>query len=105
MTAHLNRELKEARRRVNPKRVYWIIKLNKPRLAKSGYEKKHLNHTGNVITLKLDTRWWSDGFEIRWWNREVVQVVFSLDCYDREAISWSATTGGISSEIVQDLLT
>ncbi|EFW11030.1 transposase, IS2 group, partial [Serratia symbiotica str. Tucson] len=32
-------------------------------------------------------------------------VVFSLDCCDREAISWSATTGGISSEIVQDLPT
>ncbi|QLH62201.1 IS3 family transposase [Serratia symbiotica] len=105
VTAHLNRELKEARRRVNPKRLYRIMKLNKLRLAKSGYEKKHRNHTGNVITLKPDTRWWSDGFEIRWWNREVVRVVFSLDCCDREAISWSATTGGISSEIVQDLLT
>ena len=31
--------------------------------------------------------------------------MFSLDCCDREAISWSATTGGISSEIVQDLPT
>nr|CDS58564.1 hypothetical protein SYMBAF_70055 [Serratia symbiotica] len=34
-----------------------------------------------------------------------VRVVFSLDCCDREAISGSATTGGISSEIVQDLPT
>ncbi|MBF1996519.1 IS3 family transposase, partial [Serratia symbiotica] len=32
-------------------------------------------------------------------------MVFSLDCCDREAISGSATTGGISSEIVQDLPT
>ncbi|HEN3610843.1 TPA: hypothetical protein U5E44_004110 [Yersinia enterocolitica] len=32
-------------------------------------------------------------------------VVFSLDCCDREAISWSATTGGINSVMVQNLLT
>jgi len=31
--------------------------------------------------------------------------VFSLDCCDREAICWSATTGGINSVMVQDLLT
>ncbi|MBJ2066895.1 DDE-type integrase/transposase/recombinase, partial [Serratia odorifera] len=29
----------------------------------------------------------------------------SLDCYDREAISWNATSGGISSEMMQGLLT
>ena len=105
VTAHLNRKLKEDSRRVNPKRVYRIMKLNNLLLAKSGQEKKHRNHTGNVITLKPDTRWCSDGFEIRCWNREVVRVVFSLDCCDREAICWSATTGGISSVMVQDLLT
>ncbi len=31
--------------------------------------------------------------------------MFSLDCFDREAISYSADTGGISSEMVRDLLT
>lgn len=45
------------------------------------------------------------GVEIRCLNREVVRVVFSLDCCDREAICWSATTGGINSVMVQDLLT
>ncbi|KYQ99230.1 integrase [Serratia plymuthica] len=105
VTTHLNRELKEEHRRVNPKRVYRIMKLNKLLLAKSGYEKKRRNHTGNVVTMKPDTRWCSDGFEIRFWDREVVRVVFSLDCCDHGAISWSATTGVISSEMVQDLLT
>ena len=81
------------------------MKLNHLLLTKSGEEKKQRSHTGNVITLKSDTRWCSDGFEIRCWNREVVRVVFSLDCCDREIISWSATTGGISSTMVQDLLT
>lgn len=105
VTAHLNRALKEENWRVNPKRIYRIMQANNLLLAKSGHKKPERCHTGNVVTLKPDTRWCSDGFEIRCWNREVVRVVFSLDCCDREAISWSATTGGINSVMVQDLLT
>ncbi|WP_440589525.1 DDE-type integrase/transposase/recombinase [Pectobacterium brasiliense] len=71
------------------------------------YERLHgeRQHTGDAIILKPDTFWCSDGFEIRCWNREVVRVVFSLDCCDREVTSWLATTGGINSVLVQDLLT
>lgn len=58
VTAHLNRQIKEDSRRVNPKRVYRIMKLNNLLLAKSGHEKKHRSHTGDVITLKPDI---SDG--------------------------------------------
>nr|WP_205299071.1 IS3 family transposase [Pantoea communis] len=105
VTAHLNRALKEQNWRVNPKRIYRIMQANNLLLAKSGHRKPERSHTGNVVTLKPDTRWCSDGFEIRCWNREVVRVVFSLDCCDREAICWSATTGGINSVMVQDLLT
>ena len=65
VTAHLNRQLKDGECRVNPKRIYRIMKLNHLLLAKSGGEKKQRSHTGNVITLKSDTRWCSDGFEIR----------------------------------------
>lgn len=105
VTAHLNRALKEQNWRVNPKRIYRIMRANNLLLAKSVHKKPERCHIGNVVTLKPDTRWCSDGFEIRCWNREVVRVVFSLDCCDREAISWSATTGGINSVMVQDLLT
>ncbi|EFI5569990.1 IS3 family transposase [Escherichia coli] len=105
VTAHLNRALKEENWRVNPKRIYRIMQANNLLLPKSVHKKPERCHTGNVVTLKPDTRWCSDGFEIRSWNREVVRVVFSLDCCDREAISWSATTGGINSVMVQDLLT
>ncbi|MCW0355524.1 hypothetical protein NB716_004318 [Pantoea ananatis] len=105
VTAHLNRALKEQNWRVNPKRIYRIMQANNLLLAKSGHKKPERCYTGNVVTLKPDTRWCSDGFEIRCWNREVVRVVFSLDCCDREVISWSATTGGIDGIIVQDLLT
>jgi hypothetical protein len=42
-------------------------------------------------------------FTIRCWNGEVVQELFSLDRYDREAKRWLATNGDIS-EMVRDLM-
>src|SRR5258708_38335859 len=38
----------------------------------------------------------SDGFEISCRNGERVRVAFALDCCDREAMSFLATTGGIA---------
>jgi transposase InsO family protein len=35
----------------------------------------------------------------------VVRVAFALDCCDREIISHVATTGGITGEMVRDLMT
>jgi putative transposase len=49
-------------------------------------------------------RWCYDGFEIGCDNREKVHVAFALDCCDREAIAHVATTQGIKSEDVQDLV-
>lgn len=53
---------------------------------------------------KSNMRWCSDGFEIKCWNGEKVRVIFSLDCCDREIMSYAATTAGISSEMVCDVL-
>ena len=33
-----------------------------------------------------------------------MRIAFTLDCCDREAISWVATTGGISSGDIRDLM-
>jgi putative transposase len=54
-------------------------------------------HDGRVAVHHPDTRCCSDGFEIGCDNRERVRIAFTLDCCDREAISWVATTGGINS--------
>jgi transposase InsO family protein len=43
-------------------------------------------------------------FSIRCWNEEAVQVLFSLDCCDREVMGWLATSGGVSGEMVRDLI-
>lgn len=37
-------------------------------------------------------------------TKEKVRVAFALDCCDREAIAHVATTYGITSEVVQDLV-
>jgi len=51
------------------------------------------------------TRWCSDGFEIGCDNGERVRIAFTLDCCDREAISWVATTGGsIEGGDIRDLM-
>lgn len=34
----------------------------------------------------------------------MVRIAFALDCYDREIISHIATTGGITDEMVRDLM-
>ena len=46
----------------------------------------------------------SDGFEIGCDNGERVRVAFALDCCDREAMSFLATTEGIGGADVRDLM-
>lgn len=53
-------------------------------------------HDGKVAVAKSNQRWRSNGFEFRCDNGEPPRVTFALDCCDREAMSWVATTGGQS---------
>src|SRR6202023_1630245 len=61
-------------------------------------------HDGRIAVDERNRRWCSDGFEIGCDNGEKVRVAFALDCCDREAMSFLATTGGISGEDVRDLM-
>lgn len=104
VTAMLNRRLvAEGRPKVNRKRVYRIMKQNDLLLTRSAPGPVR-THEGKIITLKSDLRWCSDVFEIACWNGERVRVVFSLDCCDREAIRYLATTKGVDAEMVMDLI-
>lgn len=106
VTAHLNRQLHErGEARVNPKRIYRIMKADGLLLARYTGRPDERSHEGKIITLKPDLRWCSDVLEIRCWNGEAVRVAFSLDCCDREAMRYVATTGGVTGEMIQDLLT
>ena len=89
--------------RVNRKRVYRVMRASRLLLARHT-GKPARTHDGVVITLKSNLRWCSDSFEIRCWNGERVQVAFSLDSCDREAMKWVATTAAITGEMIRDLM-
>jgi putative transposase len=89
---------------VNAKRVYRVMKAHGLLLQRhtgAGIERRH---DGRVAVDRPDLRWCSDGFEIGCDNGERVRIAFTLDCCDREAISWVATTGGIDSGDIRDLM-
>src|SRR6185437_3746118 len=67
-------------------------------------ERRGTEHEGRIAVDRPDARWCSDGFEIGCDNGEKVRIAFTLDCCDREAISWVATTGGIDSSDIRDLM-
>jgi putative transposase len=89
---------------VNVKRVYRVMKVYGLLLERHTGTGEERRHDGRVAVDRPDTRWCSDGFEISCDNGERVRIAFTLDCCDREAISWVATTGGIDSSDIRDLM-
>ena len=90
---------------INKKRIYRVMSMNSLLLPKSlsNRNKGHIP-TGKVMTLKSNTRWCSDGFEIKYFNGEKVYVAFSLDCCDREIISIIAKKTSLIAEDIQSLM-
>ena len=89
---------------VNAKRVYRLMKKHGLLLARHTGRRRPREHDGQVATLRSNIRWCSDGLEFTCWNGEIVRVAFALDCHDREAIGWTATTAGISGEMIRDMM-
>jgi len=89
---------------VNVKRVYRVMKAHGLLLDRHTGNGEERRHDGRIAVDRPDTRWCSDGFEIGCDNGEKVRIAFTLDCCDREAISWVATTGGIDSSDIRDLM-
>lgn len=88
VTAIVNRSRrKEGQSRWNIKRIERVMKINKLILPQSGTRKER-EHKGVIITLKSNLRYCSDIFEIKCWDGGKVRVAFSLDCHDREAMSF-----------------
>jgi hypothetical protein len=68
----------------NHKKVYRLMQQNNVLLTRhTGKPVPERAHTGKVITLRSNSRWCSDGFEIRCWDHEVVRVTFVLDTCER----------------------
>jgi putative transposase len=87
----------------NHKRVYRVMKVHGLLLDRhtGGIERRH---DGRIAVDERNRRWCSDGFEIGCDNGEKVRVAFALDCCDREAMSFLATTAGICGDDVRDLM-
>ena len=97
------RALAEGRPPPNHKRVYRVMREHSLLLQRhaGGAERRH---DGRIAVAQSNLRWCSDTFEISCENGERVRVAFALDCCDREAMSFVATTGGIGGEEVRDLM-
>lgn len=89
--------------RVNHKRIYRVMKQHNLLLAKYAPRPARV-HDGNIITLHSNTRWCSDGFYITCDNGDRVQVAFSLDTCDREAMRYVASNRGIDGKMIADLM-
>ena len=94
----------QTQERVNAKRVYRIMKQNNLLLQKFG-AKPTRSHDGKVATLKSNIRWCSDAFGIQCWNGDQLQVAFTLDCHDREVMTFATSSRGIDGELIRDLMT
>lgn len=95
---------KDGRSWPNAKRVYRVMNLHNLLLLRHTGAADDRLHDGQVAVERSNIRWCSDGFEIGCDNKEKVRVAFALDCCDREAIAHVATTEGIKSQDVQDLV-
>lgn len=103
--ALLRRQAEEnGRAAPNPKRVYRVMKLHGLLLQRHSGTREERRHDGKIAVDTRNTRWCSDGLEIGCDNGEKVRVAFSLDCCDREAMGYVATTAGITAEDVRDLM-
>jgi putative transposase len=104
VTAIINTERrKEALKTYNRKRIYRIMDMNGLIMKKSSVKREH-QKTGKIITLFSNTRWCSDGLEIKCFNGEKVFVAFTLDCHDRECIGVVGSKEPLLGTNIQDLM-
>ena len=105
ITALVNRLLRsQGKPVVNAKRVLRIMRANALTLAPHTALRPGRTHEGVVVALRSNVRWCSDHLELHCRDSSIVRVLFAIDACDREIIAWSATTSGISGEMVRDLM-
>lgn len=105
ITALLNRRFSAAGApQVNHKRIFRIMKLHGPLLQCYTGQRIERAHDGAVRTLRSNMRWCSDRFEVSCCNGEIVCVAFTLDTCDREAITCTASTAGVTGEMIRDMM-
>lgn len=90
---------------VNHKRGYRVMKVNGLLLQRRApVVRPQRRHDGRVSMDASNQRWCSDGFEFCCNNGQAVRTTFALDCCDREALSWVASTEGYTGDDVRDVM-
>jgi len=91
---------------VNPKRVYRVMAGNGLLLPKAPRRAcSSRPHNGVVAVAMSDTRWCSDGFEIKCDSGQTVTATFAKDCCDREILAFRAWEGkGLPGEPGREML-
>ena len=104
VTAMINKgRRKQGLTTYNRKRIYRIMDMNGLIFKKSNSVREH-EKTGKIITLFSNTRWCSDGLEIKCFNGEKVYVAFTLDCHDRENIGCVGSKEPLLATGIQELI-
>lgn len=89
----------------NAKRVYRVMRTHGRLMqCRPNPPRPQRRHDGKVAVARSNQRWRSDGFEFRCDNGEPLRVTVALDCCDREAMNWAATTAGHCGDIVRDVM-
>ena len=86
---------------MNAKRVYRVMAGNALLLPKAPRRPQSSRaHTGTVSVPASDTRWCSDGVEIKCDSGQTVTATFAKDCCDREIMALRAWEGkGLPGEL------
>lgn len=104
VTSMINKiRIKNGQSSYNKKRILRIMQMNGLVYSKISAQRKH-EGTGKVMTLRSNTRWCSDCFEIKCFNGEKVFVMFVLDTCDREVIGYLAKIEPMHATDVQSIM-
>ncbi len=88
----------------NHKRVYRVMREHGLLLARHSGRPEGRSHDGRISVDRSNLRWCSDAFALGCDDGGKVRIAFALDCCDREAIGYVATTEGIKGTDIQDLM-
>ncbi len=89
---------------MNAKRIYRVMSENSLLLLHDKPSRPQREHKGRISVKESDQRWCSDGFGLGCDDGTKLRVTFALDCCNREAIDWAASTGGYDKATVQDVM-
>lgn len=88
----------------NLKRIRRVMEMAGWKLPRKARRRTGRAHTGLIQRPASNERWCSDALEIACWSGEIVQLAFSLDCHDRECLSWTAAPRDLIARDIQQVM-